>query len=118
MSLIKVDKNHTRLNDLIAPEKLLSGNSATSLWNAFSDKSEQFHVGLWSSEPCALKVSYDENELCVITQGDVRVTDNKGRVFEYTAGDAFVIPAGFEGVWESLTSVTKIYAVFEQEETK
>ena len=44
------------------------------------------------------------------------MTDNKGQVFEYTAGDAFVIPAGFEGIWESLTPVTKIYAVFEQEE--
>lgn len=115
MNLITVDKNHVHLSDIIAPEKLLSGNNATSLWNAFSDKSEQFHVGLWSSEPCALKVTYDENELCVITQGDVKVTDNKGQVFEYTAGDAFVIPAGFEGIWESLTPVTKIYAVFEQE---
>ena len=115
MSLINVNKNHPHISDMIAPEKLLSGGAATSLWNAFSDKSDQFHVGLWSSEPCALKVSYDENELCVITQGDVKITDNNGHVFEYTAGDAFVIPAGFEGIWESLTSVTKIYAVFEQE---
>ena len=115
MNLINVDKNHTQLSDMIVPEKLLSGGGATSLWNAFSDKSEQFHVGLWSSEPCALKVSYGENELCVITQGDVKVTDNKGRVFEYTRGDAFDFPAGFKGVWESVTPVTKIYAVFEQE---
>ena len=105
------------MRDKIAPEKLISGNAATSLWNAFSDKSDQFHVGHWSSEPCALKVSYDENELCVIIDGDVKITDNAGLVFEYTKGDAFVIPAGFEGVWESLTAVTKIYAVFEQADT-
>jgi len=34
---------------------------------------------------------YNENELCVITQGDAKVTDSDGPVF--------VIPVGFESVW-------------------
>ena len=45
----------------------------------------------------------------------MKVTDSEGHVFEYTCGDAFVIPAGFECVWESLSPVTKTYVVFEQE---
>ncbi|MEP1229051.1 MAG: cupin domain-containing protein [Litorimonas sp.] len=113
MGLVNVDKSHELVRDDIAPAKLISGNGATSLWNAFSDKSEQFHVGHWSSGPCALHVSYDEDELCVIIEGDVKITDNDGQVSTYGKGDAFVIEAGFKGIWESLTKVTKIYAVFE-----
>lgn len=116
MSIVNLDKSYAPSRDNISPEKLISGDAATSLWNTFSDKSEQFHAGYWSSGPCALNVSYDENELCVITEGRVKITDSGGQVFNYAAGDAFVIAAGFKGVWESLTDVTKIYAVFEQAE--
>ena len=99
--------------DTIAPEKLISGDAATKLWNAFSDPSDQFHVGHWSSEPCKLNVSYTENELCVLTIGTAIVTDANGVAQTYNAGDAFVIPAGFSGTWQSVTAVTKIYAIFE-----
>ncbi|MCS6946515.1 MAG: cupin domain-containing protein [Steroidobacteraceae bacterium] len=32
---------------------------------------------------------------------------------ELVAGDAFVIPRGFEGVWDVLEPVVKLYAIFE-----
>lgn len=99
--------------DTIASEKLIAGNAATKLWNAFSDPSDQFHVGHWASEPCKLHVSYTENELCVLTKGTAIVTNNDGVAQTYHVGDAFVIPAGFVGTWESVTAVTKIYAIFE-----
>jgi uncharacterized cupin superfamily protein len=99
--------------DTISPEKLLSGSAATKLWNAFSDPSNQFHVGHWSSEPCKIAVAYTEHELCVITLGTAILTDADGSAQTYSAGDAFVIPAGFVGTWQSVTAVTKIYAIFE-----
>ena len=45
--IIKVDKKHSPDRDKIAPKKLISGSGETSLWNAFSDPSDQFHVGHW-----------------------------------------------------------------------
>ena len=32
------------------------------------------------------------------------------------AGEAFVVPGGFEGVWENLTPVTKLYAIMNLKE--
>ncbi len=114
MTIIRVDQNHPQIKDEIAADKLLSGQAATSLWNAFSDSTDQYHVGQWESKPCSIKVAYEENELCVILKGEVELTDAKSNIHRFNQGDAFVIPAGFEGTWTSLTDVLKIYASFEQ----
>ncbi|MES0884072.1 cupin domain-containing protein [Roseibium sp. SCP14] len=111
--ITRVDQSVAKLADTIPAEKLISGKSPTSLWNAFSDTSEQFYVGQWSSEACKLHVSYSENELCVLVEGTVRMENSDGESWTFVAGDAFVIPAGFAGTWESVTPVRKIYAAFE-----
>ena len=33
--------------------------------------------------------------------------------WEFGAGAAFVVPAGFEGTWEVIEDCTKFYAIFE-----
>jgi uncharacterized cupin superfamily protein len=95
-----------------APDRLVSGSAASTLWNAFSDASGRFHVGHWSSEAGARRVRYDETELCVLLEGRVRLTGPDGSI-EFGPGDAFVIAGGFEGVWDSLEPVVKIYAILE-----
>lgn len=97
----------------IAAEKLISGVNATKLWHAFSNGTDQFHVGHWSSSPCELSVNFTEDELCVIVEGSVTLTDTAGIHTSHAKGDAFVIPAGFSSVWKSNGNVTKIYATFE-----
>lgn len=97
----------------ISAEKLMSGDAATSVLNAFSDTTGQFHAGHWSSGVCKINVNYTENELCVIVAGKALLTDADGHAETYGRGDAFVIPAGFVGTWESVEPVTKIYAIFE-----
>ena len=57
-------------------------------------------------------VSYTETELCVLLEGRVRLTDDRGSA-EFAPGDAFVIAAGFRGTWESIGQVSKIYAILE-----
>ena len=41
----------------------------------------------------------------------MRLTDATGKVEEYKAGDAFVIPAGFKGAWETVEAVKKFYVI-------
>ena len=108
-----VDRTVPVVEGNIASEKLISGNAATSLWNSYTDKTEQFNVGQWSSEPCKLNVSYSENELCVLVKGTAEIENQEGEKWTFHQGDAFVIPAGFVGTWESVTSVCKVYAAFE-----
>ena len=46
-------------------------------------------------------------------EGRVRLTDEHGVAVEYGPGDAFVVPAGFTGTWESLEPVRKRYVIYE-----
>ena len=46
-------------------------------------------------------------------EGEVRLTDESGHTETYVAGDTFVIPKGFKGVWETVKPVRKFFAVYE-----
>ena len=94
-------------------DRLVAGNPRHSLANYFSDSSQQFFVGRWSSTRGTWRVRYTENELCVITAGRVTLRGDDGTANSFAAGDAFVIPAGFSGTWEVAEDCTKIYAIFE-----
>ena len=81
--------------------------------NLFTDATGRFSSGIWSSTRGAWRVAYTENELCVLTQGRVRITGKSGRIWTFGPGDCFVVPAGFEGLWEVLEDARKFYAIFE-----
>lgn len=90
-----------------------SPTPAQTVRNLFTDTTGRFFSGIWSSTRGSWRVSYTENELCVLTQGSVRITDDAGRSWTFGPGDCFVVPAGFEGVWEVLDDARKFYAIFE-----
>jgi uncharacterized cupin superfamily protein len=81
--------------------------------NLFTDATGRFLCGIWSSTRGAWRVSYSENELCVLTHGRVRISDAQGRTWTFGPGDCFVVPAGFEGLWEVLEDARKFYAIYE-----
>jgi len=101
-----------------APERMVTHSPChTQTWNHYTDPTAQFFSGIWASSVGAFKVSYSEEELCVLIEGRVRLTDNSGQSCEFGPGGAFVIPAGFEGVWENLEPVKKIYAIWQAPNT-
>ncbi len=81
--------------------------------NLFTDATGKFFAGIWRSSPGAWRVSYTENELCVLTEGRVRISDDAGRAWEFGPGDCFVMPSGFHGRWEVLEPARKFYAIYE-----
>jgi uncharacterized protein len=96
-----------------ATDRLLAGQPRQRVWNFFSDRSGQFHAGRWSSTIGRWRVRYTENELCILTAGRVVLLGTTGERSEFAAGDAFIVPAGFEGTWEVLEDCSKIYAIFQ-----
>jgi len=112
-NLTRVTRDIEGSESVIASEKLLSGENKTTAWNAFSDSTGQFHVGHWASGPCKIKVSYTENEYCVLIQGSAILSDETGNSETFAPGEPFVIEAGFEGTWESIGDVVKVYVIFE-----
>ena len=95
------------------PNSIVSGDPATGVQNYFTDGTGQFFAGIWESSPGKWRVSYAENEFCGILSGRVILTGADGKAQEFKTGDAFVIPAGFEGTWETIEPVRKWYAIFE-----
>lgn len=95
------------------PGNAVSGDPTTRLQNYFTDASGQFFSGIWESTPGKWPVSYTESEFCAILEGSAVLTDADGNTQDFKAGDAFVIPSGFSGFWETVTPLKKWYAIFE-----
>lgn len=95
------------------PEKILAGIPRARLSNQYADPSQQFFCGLWSSSNGKWRVRYTEHEFCVLIEGRVRLEASSGERHEFRPGDAFVIPAGYEGSWEVVEPCKKWYAIFE-----
>ncbi len=97
-----------------AADRRIFGDPQQSVWNVYSDSTEQFHVGRWSSDVGSWRVQYTETEFCHILAGRVRIESDSGERSEFESGDSFVVPAGFRGVWTVIQPATKLYAIFEQ----
>ena len=111
--LIVVDKSLAGEVAEVAPDRLLAGKPITRVSNYFSDSTQQFHAGRWSATRGKWRVTYSENELCVMTSGRVVIESTSGERSTFATGDVFVVPAGFAGTWEVLEDCSKIYAIFE-----
>ena len=96
-----------------AADKLLQGNPRQQIWNVLSSGDGRFHVGEWASGVGAWRVHYTEYELCHLLEGSVRLSADGGAGKVYRAGDSFVIPSGFRGIWEVIEPCRKIYAIYE-----
>jgi uncharacterized protein len=111
--IVVLDRLQTGESANPSPEKILSGIPRTRVSNQYADASQQFFCGVWSSTSGKWRIRYTEHELCVLFEGRVRIESISGEKHEFRAGDAFVVPAGFEGTWEVVEPCKKWYAVFE-----
>jgi uncharacterized protein len=93
------------------PEKLVSGSAVAQTWNAFTGEDERLHCGIWESAKGVVNVSYDEWEFCHFIQGEAILTREDGKSWTLSKGDAFIIPAGFKGTWETVRKVKKHYVI-------
>jgi hypothetical protein len=115
MSFIKKFSSENIVAEDFLPvtHKIVSGHPQQTIWNHYSDNTQQFHCGMWSGEIGCWKVDYapHEEEFCFLMEGEIILTNVQGEVSKLAAGDAFVVPGGFQGTWENLTQVKKYYAI-------
>ena len=111
--LVMMDRLQTGESANPAPEKILAGIPRTRVSNQYVDPTHQLFCGLWTSTSGKWRVRYTEHEFCVLIEGRVRIESISGEKHDLRAGEAFVVPAGFEGIWEVVEPCKKWYAVFE-----
>ena len=102
-----------------APDRVLRGRPSSLTRNHHTDTTGQFFSGEWTAEDGAWRVVYapHEEEFCLLLEGRVTLTGVDGHRTELSAGDAFVVPGGFEGTWENHGRVRKLYAIMALKET-
>ena len=95
------------------PDRLVRGDPERRTWNLYTDPGERVFSGIWECDRGAWRivVAPNQDELCTLIHGRVRLTDDAGGAREFGPGDSFLIPGGFEGVWETVEPLRKVYMI-------
>jgi hypothetical protein len=96
-----------------AADRVVQGTPRTIVVNRYADPTARFFAGDWSSSVGKWRVAYSEHEFCHLLEGRVVLTSDTGVSWAFGPGDAWVIPAGFSGTWETVEPARKRYAIFE-----
>ncbi|MGE8064044.1 cupin domain-containing protein [Pseudomonas sp. NPDC089569] len=83
----------------------------SSTWKHFTAPEKKAYAGIWEAGPHLERCQCDFDELCHILEGTVRLTDAEGQSRTFGPGDSFVVAAGFQGTWENLTAVRKVFFI-------
>lgn len=98
---------------VVPPEAVLSGEAQETGALHYESKGGKFLIGTWECTPYAETLSYpDTSEFCVVLSGRVALTDLSGKTEEFGAGDYYIVPKGYEGRFEVLETLRKIYVLF------
>lgn len=81
-------------------EIVLSGRSKHSYHTFFSG--EEVVVEVYEAEPAKLKIDepWPYDEFIYLLSGKLVLTDARGEVAQFVAGESLVVPKGFLGIWE------------------
>ena len=107
--------NESTIKESFLPdaEKIISGHPQQNIWNVYSSPDGKFHGGIWDCQAGEWQVNYSEEEYCQILEGESIIIDANGDQKTVTAGEQFIIPAGFRGVWKVPAYCKKTYVVYE-----
>jgi uncharacterized protein len=83
-------------------------------YRSFSDESGRLFGGTWEGSPGSLRLDpYPYDEICIMLTGRVALVDTHGARQEFGAGEAFFVPHGFVGTWETIEPSSKIFVALQ-----
>lgn len=94
-------------------DRVLSGDPVQTAHNFYSSADGKFHSGIWTCNPGKWRVVFTEHEVCRLIEGAIVVMGDDGSSRTFRAGDTFVSPAGFTGIWDVIEPAKKLYAIYE-----
>lgn len=79
----------------------------------YSDPDGKFDAGMWDCSPMKrVPSTIARSELMHILEGSGSITNADGVVFEFKAGDTFLVPVGMGYQWENREYVKKIFCSY------
>ena len=73
------------------------------------EKQKAISWPIWEKDVSEFPWEYEEQEKCLILEGDVIVTNDKGEDFHFTKGDYVIFPKGMRCTWKINKEVRKHY---------
>ena len=64
---------------------------------------------IWECEPSKFQWNYDDKEICLIIEGQAKISTKKGDIYFIKAGDLVEFPAGLYCELEITKSIKKNY---------
>jgi uncharacterized cupin superfamily protein len=114
--ILPISSSTPLTENLVYPPQVPVGNFDGAYKMATVYKSGVYdgnRVAFWESEAGALRsFNYPKDEFIYILEGTVTTTDSDGTKHEFHAGDTFVLPKGWVGLWDMKTHFKKIIVNF------
>ena len=113
MSITRIQRLHAGAGRRVVPD-IGDYDDASPAWTESEHRADlpgsASIAGFWEGEPGWVRIdNWPYHEVCVVLAGRVAVEDADGERVEFGAGEAFVVPRGFEGVWHTLESTKKVF---------
>lgn len=92
------------------PPKVLSGTPNLQFNEMIN--AERVEAGVWSSDVSKWEIErWGVEEIFIIQEGRIKLTDSEGTVTELGPGDAFYCNQEWSGTWETLEDMKKFYII-------
>lgn len=88
---------------------VVDGRPEARAWRSYASDDGRIVSGTWSSTVGSYRVEYDRSEFCHIKSGSCSITSDDGETSDLHAGQSFLVPKGFKGVWTVREDMEKSY---------
>jgi uncharacterized cupin superfamily protein len=92
--------------------KVVEGSPTMKTWIQHTSADGSMISGTWTATPGSYHATYTAYEFVHVIEGRLTITqDDGGEAVQLGPGDAFVVEAGFKGVWKIEEKVLKHFDI-------
>lgn len=112
-SIVKLGNKNSMapVTDDLEGWKVVSGTPSMKTWVLHTSEDGSMISGYWEATPGTYHATYTEYEFVHVMEGRMTITPDGGEAVKLGTGDAFVVEAGFKGLWQIDETIRKHFAI-------